>query len=168
MRVGDLQTLYDYSYWANTRLFDVVSRLTHEEFTRPVAGSYASIRNTLVHIMSAEWGWLDRCGGPERGPRLDPDEYPTLQSVMETWGKVEGHVREFLYTLKDDDLARRIEFTLFGPEKRSMLLGQMLQHAAVHGVHHRAQVAMLLRMLGYTPGNFDMVFYFEEQQSLTT
>ena len=28
-----------------------------DEFTRSVAGSDGSIRNTLVHVLSAEWAW---------------------------------------------------------------------------------------------------------------
>lgn len=76
MTVKDLESLYDYGYWANRKLFDVISQLTPEQFTRPVAGSYGSIRNTMVHVLSAEWGWLDRCGGPERGPALKPGDYP--------------------------------------------------------------------------------------------
>jgi uncharacterized damage-inducible protein DinB len=67
MTVKDLEVLYDYGYWANKKLFDAIARLTPEQFTQPVAGSYGSIRSTLVHAMSAEWGWLDRCGGRERG-----------------------------------------------------------------------------------------------------
>src|ERR1700694_2131930 len=112
MTVKDLEVLYDYSYWANRKLFDVIAQLTPEQFTRPVAGSYGSIRNTMVHVLSAEWGWLDRCGGPERGARLDPDHYPTAESLVESWNKVEGYVREFLSTLKDEDLTRDIEFTI--------------------------------------------------------
>jgi uncharacterized damage-inducible protein DinB len=45
MSVKDLEDVYDYGYWANGKLFDVISRLTPEEFTRSVAGSYESIRN---------------------------------------------------------------------------------------------------------------------------
>ena len=83
MTVNDLQVLFDYSYWANEKLFRVIPRLTPEEFTRSVAGSYGSVRNTLVHVLSTEWGWLDRCGGPKRGPRLEADDYPTAGSLME-------------------------------------------------------------------------------------
>jgi uncharacterized damage-inducible protein DinB len=54
MTVKDLERLYDYGYWANEKLFQAVSQLTPEEFTRTVAGSFGSIRNTLVHVMSAE------------------------------------------------------------------------------------------------------------------
>jgi uncharacterized damage-inducible protein DinB len=54
MTVADLRNTYEYCYWANRKLLEVVSQLTTEEFTRPVAGSLGSIRNTLVHVMSAE------------------------------------------------------------------------------------------------------------------
>jgi uncharacterized damage-inducible protein DinB len=42
MTVRDLERMYDYSYWANKKLFQVLSQLTAEEFTRNVAGSYGS------------------------------------------------------------------------------------------------------------------------------
>jgi uncharacterized damage-inducible protein DinB len=158
MTVKDLERLYDYSYWANKNLFQVASQLTSEQFTQTVAGSYGSIRNTLVHVLSAEWGWLDRCGGPERGPALRPDDFPTLESLVNAWRTVEGYVREFLSKLKDEDLNRTVEFTNPRGEKRSGVLGALLQHGATHGVHHRGQVALLLRSLGYTPGNFDLLF----------
>lgn len=164
MTVKDLERLYEYGNWANGKLFAVVSQLTPEQFTQTVAGSYGSIRNTLVHIMSAEWGWLDRCGGPARGPALKPDDYPTVESVMATWSTVQAHVRDFLSRLNDADLDRVIEYSNPRGEKRSMMLGPLMQHAANHGVHHRGQVALLVRALGYTPGNFDLLFYDAEQR----
>jgi uncharacterized damage-inducible protein DinB len=166
MTVKDLENLYDYSYWANKKLFHVISQLTPEHFTQPVGGSYGSIRNTMVHVLSAEWGWLDRCGGPERGPRLNPDDYPTVESLIEAWSKVEMYVREFLSKLKDEDLARNAEYTMGGAEKRSMPIGDLMQHAANHGVHHRGQVALLLRLLGHTPGNFDILFYYADKHGV--
>lgn len=158
MRVSDLERLYDYNYWANKRLFGVISQLTPEQFTGATVGSYGSIRNTLVHIMSAEWGWLDRCGGTKRGPQLKADDFPTFVSVVETWERVEGYVREFVSGLKDEDLSRNVEFTLF-EKTRSIPLGDLMQHAAIHAAHHRGQVALLLRTLGYVPGNFDYLFF---------
>jgi uncharacterized damage-inducible protein DinB len=160
MTVKDLEDVYDYGYWANGKLFDVISQLTPEEFTRSVAGSYESIRNTMVHILSAEAGWLDRCGGPARGPKLNPADFPTVESVTEAWNRVEANVREFLAKLKDEDLVREIEFSFSEPEKYSMPLGELMHHAAIHAVHHRGQVAMLLRLLGRAPGDFDILFYY--------
>ena len=43
-----------------------------------------------------------------------------------------------------------------------------MQHAANHGVHHRGQVALLLRLLGYTPGNVDIIFYYADNPGADT
>ena len=123
MTVKDLERLYDYGYWANRKLFQVVSQLRQEQFTETVAGSYGSIRNTLVHVLSAEWGWLDRCDGPQRGPALKPDDFPTVESLVTAWSRVEGYVREFLSQLKDEYLVRTVEYTNPRGEKRLGLLG---------------------------------------------
>jgi uncharacterized damage-inducible protein DinB len=168
MTVKDLENLFDYGYWANKKLFDVISRLTPEQFTKTVDGSHGSIRNTMVHVLSAEWGWLSRCGGPERGAPLNPADYPTAESVVAAWNKVETYLREFLSKLRDENLARNAEFVIGATEKRSMPVGELLQHAANHGVHHRGQVSLLLRLLGYSPDNFDILFYYAEKHGVPT
>src|SRR5207247_8023594 len=166
MTIKDIESLYDYGEWANKKLFAVMSQLTPEQFTQSVAGSYGSIRNTLVHALSAEWGWLDRCGGPKRGATLKADDYLTLESVIRTWNTVEGYVREFLSTLRDVDLDRNVEYVTENG-KRSMPIGELLHHGANHAVHHRGQVAMMLRMLGHAPGNFDILFYYAEKRGVS-
>jgi hypothetical protein len=40
MTVKDLEVLFDYGYWANRKLFQVVSQLTPEQFTEPVDGTF--------------------------------------------------------------------------------------------------------------------------------
>ena len=167
MTVKDLERLCDYGYWSNKKLLAAVSRLTPEQFTETVAASYGSVRNTLVHILSAEWGWLDRCGGQPRGPALKADDYPTVESVMDTWAKIEAWVRAFLAGLEDDDLHRQVEFKNPRGETRSKALGELMQHGANHGVHHRGQVALLLRALGHVPGNVDLLFYDTERQRVS-
>jgi len=160
MTVNDVRRLFDYGYWANRKLFQVMEQMTQDQFTQAVAGSYGSVRNTMVHVLSAEWGWLERCGGPARGPQLSADDYPTVASLAAAWAKVETLLRGFLDTLRDEDLDRLVEFTL--PRHgapRIMPIGELLQHAANHAVHHRGQVALLLRVLGYTPGNVDLLLY---------
>jgi uncharacterized damage-inducible protein DinB len=44
-----------------------------------------------------------------------------------------------------------------------MPVGELLRHAANHGVHHRGQVSLLLRLLGYSPDNFDVLLYCAEK-----
>jgi uncharacterized damage-inducible protein DinB len=77
-------------------------------------------------------------------------------------------MRAFLTGLTNEDLSRQIAFALGNAPKQSIALGELLQHAIVHAVHHRGQVAPLVRMLGYTPRNFDMLIYSAEKQILTS
>ncbi len=166
MRARDLERLYDFHYWANRQLLGAVSQLTPDQFTQSLASGYGSVRDTLVHVLSAEWGWLDRCGGPERGERLNPQDYPTVESLVQAWTRVEGYLRDFLAGLTDEDLTPDIEFAIGGGPQQSIPLGDLMQHAAIHAVHHRGQVALLLRTLGYMPGNFDLLIYVGEKRSV--
>jgi uncharacterized damage-inducible protein DinB len=165
MTINDLERLYDYGYWANGKVFSAITQLKPELFVQPVAGSYGSVRNTLVHAMSAEWVWLERCGGKARGAKLNPEDYPTSQSVIDAWTRVEQYVREFLSTLTDQDLTRIVDCSFRGGPPRSLPLGALMQHGALHAIHHRGQVALLLRELGVVPGNFDLLFYDFENRS---
>ncbi len=76
-------------------------------------------------------------------------------------------MRAFLASLTDDDVQRLVEFTSPRGEPRAMPIGEMLQHAANHGVHHRGQVTLLLRMLGVVPGNVDLLFYDAERRHMS-
>ena len=163
MNINDLRLLFDYNYWANSKYLKVAEQLSADQFTRHVAGTYGSVRNTLVHTMSAEAGWLERCGGPERGPHLKGEDYPTFKSVVDHWATVEKNMRGFLTSLGEEDLAKPIEFNI-GKSPWSLTLREVLQHVANHGVHHRGQMALLLRELGKVPGNVDILFYFGEEK----
>ena len=92
------------------------------------------------------------------------DDYATVASVAEEWRRIEVHLRQFLSTLKDEELGRDVEFVDPRGEKRTMTLGELMRHAATHSVHHRGQVALLLRLLGHEPGNFDMLLYSAEKR----
>jgi uncharacterized damage-inducible protein DinB len=102
-------------------------------------------------------GWT---GGARRGPALVASDYPTAASLIERWKHVEGSVREFLGNLRDEDLDRVVEFTLGNGPRCAMRLEDLMHHGAIHGVHHRGQVALLLRALGYVPGNIDILLYY--------
>src|SRR3954466_10210266 len=126
--VDEIKRLFAYHYWATHKLLNVVAALTVEEYTRELAGSYGSVRNTLVHTLSAEWGWLDRCGGWPRGDKLNADNYPTPASLIEQWATVEAKMNEFLAEVTEEQLNGVVEFTI-GASTFRQERGQLLRHS---------------------------------------
>ena len=55
MTLQDVQTLCAFNRWANQRIIDACRALTSEQFTRDLGSSFPSVRDTMVHIMLAEW-----------------------------------------------------------------------------------------------------------------
>jgi uncharacterized damage-inducible protein DinB len=164
MTIEDIQDLFKYSDWANEKLMKIVEGLSPEEFTR--SGPDRSIRTTFVHMLSAEWGWLARSGGPPRTSRLDPADFPDLGSIVETWSKVKDLRREFLSSLSDEDVNREITYYNPAGEARSLTLGEMMAHAANHNAHHRGQVSLLLRMFGHESCEVDLLLYHGETRGV--
>ena len=51
MTRDDILLLYEYDRWANRRVLNAASTLTHEQFTRCVSGNFHRVRDTLLHIL---------------------------------------------------------------------------------------------------------------------
>ena len=58
-----VRELYVYNYWARDRQLEACEALTEEQFLRPMGNSFSSLRDTLAHLLGAEWIWLERWRG---------------------------------------------------------------------------------------------------------
>jgi uncharacterized damage-inducible protein DinB len=68
-------------------------------------------------------------------------------------------MRAFLARLTEDQLSREMEFAFGSGPTHSIPMYGLLEHAAIHAAHHRGQVSLLMRMLGFTPGNYDLLVF---------
>jgi uncharacterized damage-inducible protein DinB len=94
--IGILRELFKYNYWARDRQLEACASLTPEQFLRPMGSSFSSLHDTLVHLVSAEWVWLERWRG--KSPRAMPPawELPTLAAIEERWRVVERDLSGYL------------------------------------------------------------------------
>lgn len=161
MNLSEARFLLAYNRWANAQLLDAAARLSPDEFTRDLRSSFPSVGDTLVHILSAEWLWLERWGGnsPEAMPDLGPLE--TVAAFRARWREVEAGQRAFLEQLGQADLARVVAYTNFRSEAWRYPLGQMLQHTVNHSTYHRGQVVTLFRQLGAAPNPTDLLVFID-------
>src|SRR5262244_2178877 len=102
--LSTIRELFDYNYWARDRQLEACAPLTPEELRRPLGNSFPSLRDTLVHLVGAEFVWLERWLG--NTPRAFPpsDHLLALPSITERWREVEQRLRTYLTGLDDHAL----------------------------------------------------------------
>ena len=73
---------FQYNHWANQELMGVCINLRDEIITASIPGSYGSIRDTFIHILKAEMGFLKRIHGTYPKPDFKWEADPTLTQLM--------------------------------------------------------------------------------------
>ncbi|HSJ13022.1 MAG TPA: DinB family protein [Longimicrobiales bacterium] len=163
-RVEELRELYGFNRWANERLLEAVVTLTEAQLERDLGSSFPSIRDTLVHIMSAEWVWLQRWRGAS--PDAMPAEWTSLAlpGIRDAWGALDQDLQAFLSGLQDSDLDRVISYRNLAGEPFASGLGRMLRHVVNHSTYHRGQVTTMLRQLGAAAPATDLIVYYRSER----
>ena len=162
MTPEDARTLYAYDAWANRRLLDACAALAPEQFTKDLGSSFRSVRDTMAHIMGAEWLWLERFQG--RTARLPSgDQFPDLASLRTRWTEVERDLLAYVGGLSAADLERGFDYRDMKGNPHTSLLWQTLQHVANHSTYHRGQVTTLFRQLGAKPIGTDLIGFYRER-----
>ena len=164
MNREELRLLVDFHYWARDRMLEALEPLTPEQFTRDMANSFRSIRDTVVHMYSAEWAWHSRWRGHSPPAHVAPESFPDVATIQSAWRELEGQVREFVAGLGADDRARVFEYYAFGGQGQRSVFWHMLQHLVNHASYHRGQVTTMLRQSGAAPArSMDMIAFYRER-----
>lgn len=165
MNVSEIQDLYEYNQWANQVLLEAASRVSPEQFTRDLGSSFPSLRDTLVHILGAEWIWLERWRGVSPRTLLDPAGFPDVRSIRTRLQEVENGRQEFLQKLTEAALQQEIGYHNLKGERGTYTLEQMLRHVVNHSTYHRGQVTTMLRQLGAKAASTDYLRYLDARKA---
>ncbi len=172
MNKDDIRLLYEYDRWANNRVLQAVSALSDEQFTRDLGGSFRSVRDTVVHIISGEWGWLAYWKEPtpdaafvadlrkRREALFHSEAFPNAAAVQRKWAEVEKEQAKFVNGVTNESLGKILPF-----RTTQASLAHLMQHLANHSTYHRGQVALMMRQLGAKPVATDFhVFLLEARR----
>lgn len=146
-----LLDLLHYHYWARDRLLDAVVRLPPAQFRQDLGNSFGSIRDTLVHIVSAEWVWCSRWQGELQRKMLPPSNFRTVKDIRNRWLEEEARVRRFVVRLGPAGVDRVFRYSHPDGTESASVFWHMLQHVVNHATYHRGQVTTMLRQFGAEP-----------------
>jgi uncharacterized damage-inducible protein DinB len=152
MSVATVRDLYEYSRWANHRLFDFALGLGEDVCGREVGTQFSmpTVTRMFGHMYGAEWIWLSRWKGGSP-TALPGASLISMAEVRGKWDALEAEERAFIDGLTDADLARTIEYKNTEGKPFRAPLGQLLQHVANHATHHRSEIATMVTMLSGSP-----------------
>jgi len=166
MNAAYFRTLFDYSAWARQRLLAAVEQLPEQEYfaTRPL--DYGSIHGTLVHTFVPEVFWLSRWQGVSPTRVLGPGDVRDLAELERRWSEQGEQIRTYLDTVSDAQIMHAtVDYVITEGDHLRRPLWQTMAQLINHGTHHRSEVANVVTQLGYSPGDLDMIIYFNLQDA---
>jgi len=153
LHAEEARDLFAYDAWANERMARMLER------TASIAPEIVRI---FAHVVAAEELWHARVAGEEyRSIAVWPEtdvrvSARRLEAAERRWS-------ESARAWSDADLARRVAFTNTRGEPCEDEIGDIARQVVLHGVHHRAQIALLLRLGGIEPANLDYIMWRRQQ-----
>ena len=162
MNKQDILVLYRYNAWSNARILAAASNVTPEQFLAPTSLPHGSLRGTLVHALSGEWIWRKRWEGTPQNPTLQPDEFPTFESLQVRWLQEKTRLMDFIADLTDERLYTKVKYISTEGHPHERVLRETMAHLVNHGTQHKTEAAAILTSMGHSPGDIDLIVYLNE------
>jgi uncharacterized damage-inducible protein DinB len=158
MDANAFRHFYDYHFAENRKIWDTyIASLPFEQFKQHVGYSHGSVREQIVHLISADEVWFSELQGVEPSEPLPPTNSDDRETIRAHWDSVEQNMRSYLAGLRDEML---FDKPIEEPEEdKDLIVWQVLLHVVNHGTDHRAQLLRLLNDLGVKTEWQDYIFY---------
>ena len=145
---------FRYNKWANLRILDVCAKLSDEQLQLTAPGTYGTIANTLLHLLSAEQRYLRRLVGTE--PKLNERDPMPKVAVLREYGERSGDklIEAAAKITPNDTIDEERDGRLM-----RLHLGVVLVQAIHHGTDHRTHICTILGHHGIEYGDIDVWAY---------
>ncbi len=137
------------SHWDAVRsaLLDTIDRFREDELDFKPFSDSRTVRQLMLHIAHEEniefnYGIAQTLS--ELPSEYDPQNYPNKAAIKSLLGFIHAPAVEYMSRLRDDDLKKVITV----PWGADQTLIEMLGHLIEHEIHHRAELSLILGMLG--------------------
>jgi uncharacterized damage-inducible protein DinB len=152
-----------YNRWANRRLYEACGRLSREEFAKPRAAFFGSLKGTLNHLVVGDRAWLDRLEGSSSIIHSYDQE---MAADFESLARVRIELDERLIALVDDlgpdELSATLYYKTIAGSHAETPTHLVLAHLFNHQTHHRGQAHDQLSQTAVPPPPLDLIYYLRE------
>ena len=157
MSPDEFRFLYNYTRWADDCALEAAAKLAPDQWTKDLGSSLKSVRDTLVHLLSGQWMWLQRWKGSSPQAMWNASEYGDAAALGKRRDELLLDQANFLSGLTEDSLGKDVKYSNTKGQAFSYPLWQLMLHVVNHSSYHRGQVTTLIRQLGAAPASCDLV-----------
>jgi uncharacterized damage-inducible protein DinB len=157
-----IQRLHQHRLWVNQKLLAAAGELSDEQLRRSFPIGQGSIWKSLVHLMAAEYVWLEALLGDENpvlpgdlpgripGNQLSAGGISSFDELRRQWDTLAQRWERYLETLATATLDEVVyKRSSFNPEQRfGTRRADVLLHVCTHSQYTTAQVINMLRQVG--------------------
>jgi uncharacterized damage-inducible protein DinB len=164
MTLDVIKYTYHYNRWATELLLDALEPLSPEELNAPGCSGNGSIRDTLAHLLSVQWGWINwfqekMTIAQATGKLIAGEEIPTVAEARRRWGPIAEQTDAYIATLDEEHMEGCITSVLPNNTTVEFTRWHLLLHLANHGTHTRAQIVAAISRAGHDPGSLEMLAF---------
>lgn len=154
---SELADFFRFNLWANLQLIDACANLEDVQLNATEKGTFGSVRETLMHIVAGEEGYVRRFTGQRLEPVLrEGGPFPGFDELRRR-ARQSG---EGLIAIAEQlEHGRVLQLSFQGRVYAVPAIFVLIQ-AINHGTDHRSQVATLLSRQGVTPPELDGWEYY--------
>lgn len=148
---------YQYALVQSSRevVFDFCETFREGDFTKGVTFDGKSISQLYVHIANTYHGWIVTIARNARAKRFNENDYDTVQRMRKLFAEVDAIVMDFIGDSQPDwseDIKAKVRNQPF-----TLTKVKIITHVITHEFHHKGQILMLARNMGYVPPDTDMI-----------
>jgi len=148
---------FRYNLWGNLRVLDACANLDDAQLDASIRGTFGSVRETLVHIVAAEEGYVQRFTGQRPEPALHGGvPFPGFDELR----RRARHSGEGLIAIAEQFDAGQVLHLSYQGQLYDVPAIFVLIQAINHATDHRSQVATILSQQDVTLPELDGWSYY--------
>lgn len=153
--------LTNYILWADAITMEWLSQITDDQWNQQITSSFSSIKQTALHIASAQRVWLDFWKHTPNPVFLSVEFNGTKEDLIKIWKQSSRDLKKLIENYTEENYTQLITFQWPRGGTSSMQFWQTLNHMINHSTYHRGQLVTLLRQAGFTTlSSTDLATYY--------
>jgi uncharacterized damage-inducible protein DinB len=141
--------LAKYNVWANDLVFEWLASISEEQWTRHIESSFNSIKETSIHVLSAENIWHQRLIKIAAPVWIADDVKGSKDEVIQAWRKASDSLLEYVDAMDETELSALLYYKRINGEEYTQPVQEILVHVFNHSTYHRGQLVTMFRQAGF-------------------